>query len=202
MVHPTADRASDVCLLPLLGAGKLVLRSKSNRHCERITLLRKIAEALKAIDRDGSGEIDRLEFAHLLRGGALFKLARDEIDDVYTQIDKDRSGAVDFEEFWAWCQYEFRKTPGRKIKISMILSAKERAMRRLLLEERSRKSLENDSGPAQPKKAADGNKSPSKELLRQEKKRFLDDDDDDGDDGEKYRNGDGHPTTTHATEIS
>ena len=157
-------------------------------------------EAFNIFDLDGSGEIDRLEFAHLLRGGALFKLARDEIDDVYTQIDKDRSGAVDFEEFWAWCQYEFRKTPGRKIKISMILSAKERAMRRLLLEERSRKSLENDRGPAQPKKAAGDNKSPSKELLRQEKKRFLDLDDDD--DGDRNRNGDGHSTTTHATESS
>ena len=154
-----------------------------------VALKLEMEEAFQIFDLDGSGEIDRLEFRHLLRGGALFKLARDEIDDVYTQIDKDRSGAVDFEEFWAWCQFEFSKTPNRKIKVPMILSAKERAERRLLVEVRSKSAgavrgsgIPPDSS-TKPGSPLTIERSPTKERLRQEKKRFLDEDDEEEDDG-------------------
>ena len=157
-------KAAERKSLPPLGALKLEMQ-----------------EAFDIFDLDASGEIDRVEFAHLLRGGALFKLKRDEIDDVYTQIDKDRSGAVDFEEFWAWCQYEFSKTPQRKVKVSMIMPAKERAMRLLLLEHRQKDDASRS--PLSPTAWLDSGvaieRSPTKERLRQEKKRFLDADEDD-----------------------
>ena len=170
-------------------------RAESRKAAERksmpplVALKLEMEEAFQIFDLDGSGEIDRLEFRHLLRGGALFKLARDEIDDVYTQIDKDRSGAVDFEEFWAWCQFEFSKTPNRKIKVPMILSAKERAERRLLVEVRSKSAgavrgsgIPPDSS-TKPGSPLTIERSPTKERLRQEKKRFLDEDDEEEDDG-------------------
>merc|ERR1712070_516374 len=68
-------------------------------------------------------------------GGTLIKLPRDQIEDVYNQIDKDKSGAISFEEFWAWFQFEAKKNPKKmKLELTQIMTIRERATRKLLLE--------------------------------------------------------------------
>ena len=77
-----------------------------------------------------------MEFRHLISSGHLINVPGSEIDDCYTQIDKDGSGGIDFDEFFSWFLYEFshEKHHGKKdgFKIANIIPAKQRAMRRLL----------------------------------------------------------------------
>ena len=94
-------------------------------------------DAFVYFDTDESGEIDRVEFRHLLVSGHLIEVPPEEIDDCYTQIDKDGSSGIDFEEFFAWFLYEFshnEKHHGRKetFKLDKIIPAKQRALRKLL----------------------------------------------------------------------
>jgi len=93
-------------------------------------------DAFEYFDTDESGEIDRVEFRHLLNSGHLIEVPQDEIDDCYTQIDNDGSGGIDFEEFFKWFLYEFthEKHHGKKekFKVSSIVPLKQRALRKLL----------------------------------------------------------------------
>jgi hypothetical protein len=72
---------------------------------ERLRL--EMFDAFNAFDLDGSGEIDPLEFRAIIVGGALFShIPPKELEDVFVQIDKDRSGAVSFDEFYSWFLFE------------------------------------------------------------------------------------------------
>ena len=93
-------------------------------------------DAYVYFDTDESGQIDRVEFRHLLASGHLIEVPPEEVDDCYTQIDKDGSSGIDFEEFFAWFLYEFshEKHHGRKesFKVDKIIPVKQRALRKLL----------------------------------------------------------------------
>ncbi|GMI11988.1 hypothetical protein TrLO_g5766 [Triparma laevis f. longispina] len=106
-------------------------------------------DAFKFFDTDDSGEIDKVEFRHLLSSGHLIHVPTDEIDDSYSQIDKDGSGGVDFDEFFAWFQYEFShdKQHGKmeNFRVSKVIPLKQRATR-LLLPKFVEGGLEDDFG--------------------------------------------------------
>ena len=100
---------------------------------ERLRL--EMRQAFDIFDMDASGEIDQLEFSQLLRGGALIAIPRDQMDDVYHQIDKDHSGAVSFDEFWAWFHHESKKNHAKStLTVAKIMGVRERAQRMLLKE--------------------------------------------------------------------
>lgn len=86
----------------------------------------------------GSGEIGRFEFLAMMRSGRIFThIAASEVEDVYNMMDKDRSGAIDFEELWSWLQFELKKLPpgrAKQLTVANILPVRERAARALLQE--------------------------------------------------------------------
>ena len=110
-------------------------------------------DAFMYFDTDDSGEIDKVEFRHLLSSGHLIHVPADEVDDSYAQIDKDGSGGVDFEEFFAWFQYEYShdKQHGKMedFRISKVIPLKQRATR-LLLAKFVEGELEDDFGTKVP----------------------------------------------------
>jgi hypothetical protein len=59
---------------------------------------------LQAYDADGSGTIDRSELETML-SDLCVPMTREEMDELMDQLDKDGSGAIDFEEFHQWFIY-------------------------------------------------------------------------------------------------
>ena len=53
----------------------------------------------KLLDKDGNGEIDRSELKNLFNDNAIDNINGKSIDEIFEACDKDKSGAIDFEEF-------------------------------------------------------------------------------------------------------
>lgn len=70
----------------------------------RYAFVRRVADAFKRYDQDGSGVIDKSEFRVLLAaGGKDWQRCNDEqIERALRIVDKDGSGTVSFTEFLAW----------------------------------------------------------------------------------------------------
>jgi len=100
-------------------------------------LMVEMRDAFEGFDLDRSGEINRLEFRSLVKGGQVVKVPMAEVADVFKQMDVDSSGAVSFDEFWAWLQFEATRGGSRRAKTvtaADIISARTRAAQRLLAE--------------------------------------------------------------------
>mmetsp|Transcript_26776 Transcript_26776/g.31585 ORF Transcript_26776/g.31585 Transcript_26776/m.31585 type:complete len:81 (-) Transcript_26776:26-268(-) len=75
----------------------------------------------------------------MMKGKRIFThIETTELEDVFVVMDKDGSGAIDFEEFWSWLLFELDKVPGRgkTLTVANILPVRERAARALLREEK------------------------------------------------------------------
>ena len=98
--------------------------------------LEELKDAFDYFDTDGGGEIDKIEFRHLLNSGYLLQIPIEEIDDCYAQIDKDGSGGVDFGEFFAWFNHEWShdRHKGKKngFRVANIIPIRQRAIRMIL----------------------------------------------------------------------
>ena len=110
-------------------------------------------DAFTFYDTDGSGEIAKIEFRHLLSSGQMIEIPETEIDDCFQQIDKDGSGGVDFDEFFSWFNYEWSqgKNQSRKagFKVSALIPTKARAVR-MLMDDFLKGNLEDDFGATIP----------------------------------------------------
>jgi hypothetical protein len=96
-----------------------------------------MSDAFHHYNLSGSGELGRLEFLAMMKSGRIFThISSAEVEDVFNMMDKDKSGAINFDEFWNWLQFELQKTPGRSktLTVANILPIRERAARVLLLE--------------------------------------------------------------------
>lgn len=60
--------------------------------------LREYRDIFRLVDRDGGGAIERRELGQLLETLAI-DVAPGELDMMIDEVDQDRSGAIDFEEF-------------------------------------------------------------------------------------------------------
>ena len=108
-----------------------------------------LKDAYDYYDTDGGGEIDKIVFRHLLNSGYLLQIPIEEIDDCYTQIDKDGSGGVDFGEFYSWFNHEWShdRHRGKKngFRVANIIPSRQRAIRQLL-PKFSKGELQDDFG--------------------------------------------------------
>jgi len=103
-------------------------------------------QAFNFYDTSGDGAIDKIEFRSMLTEGSLLKVKLEEIDDYFSQIDKDGGGDVDFEEFFSWFNFEWSKDEHGKVDkmgaaglkkkkafaCSKIIPAKQRGINRLV----------------------------------------------------------------------
>ena len=102
-------------------------------------------DAFNYYDTSGDGAIDKIEFRNMLKDGSLLKVPAEEVDDCFSQIDKDKGGDIDFEEFFAWFNYEWSKDANghvdktgaadkrkKNFLCSKVISAKKRGINRLL----------------------------------------------------------------------
>merc|ERR1719333_2027801 len=60
-------------------------------------------EVFKRFDQNNSGEIDVRELQQLTRALGL-SLDRESINNAMFELDRNRNGAISFEEFWTWWQ--------------------------------------------------------------------------------------------------
>lgn len=75
----------------------------------------KIRSVFERFDEDGSGCIDKEEFAHVLRTLSNVKepgdISEARMNRFWSEVDTDKSGSVDFEEFFCWYLKFFSEHP-------------------------------------------------------------------------------------------
>ena len=70
-----------------------------------------VLEAFSLFDHDGSGSIDKNELNQLLMELNVV-LTENELEDLITKLDEDKSGDIDFDEFYVWYEEEREKGEG------------------------------------------------------------------------------------------
>ena len=100
---------------------KTVKESDKTSHASRKALgdeerfREEMKDCFEYYDTSGDGAIDKIEFRSMLMDGSLLRVPVEEVDDYFSQIDKDKGGDIDFEEFFAWFNYEWSKGAGGKV---------------------------------------------------------------------------------------
>jgi calmodulin len=66
-------------------------------------MLQELREAFNQFDQDGSGAIDRQEFAELMESLDA-GMSDDELEIGFSEVDRDGNGTIEFGEFLTWWQ--------------------------------------------------------------------------------------------------
>lgn len=85
------------------GGPSLEVDDDSDLDEEELETFRRVEvhKLFNMVDEDGSGLIDKMEMARLLK--SLGKsLSQEEMDKGFTMLDRDSSGSIDFDEFYTW----------------------------------------------------------------------------------------------------